>query len=81
MRLRILSVSHMQRWQRFKLNMFGKVTGLIPPPFLSLSYKRELFGKYFSILIQDSMRRDSEWQVGELELFGAFVSKLNECQY
>lgn len=81
MRLRILSLSGMRPLQRLKLRLFKWMAGYIPPPFLALSYRRELFGKYFIAAFQDAMRRPSEWQVGELELFAAFVSQQNRCRY
>ncbi len=82
MRLQILSVEAMRPIQRFKLRLFKwLVAGYIPPPFIPMSYRRELFGQHFISAFQDTMRRASDWQVGELELFAAFVSKQNSGQY
>ena len=81
MRLKILSIEAMRPWQKLKLNLLKWVIGYMPPPFLPMSYRRELFGKLFADALQDTLRRNSEWQVGELELFAAFVSKQNSCQY
>lgn len=48
----------------------------------TLLYRPERFGKPFSTLTQAVLRRTpSEWRVGELELFAAFVSKLNQCVF
>lgn len=81
MRLTILSVQGMRPLQRLKLRLFNLVAGYIPPPFLALSYRRELFGKAYSAALQDTMRRSSAWQVGELELFAAFVAQQHRCKY
>ena len=46
-----------------------------------LTYREELFGRPFSEALQDVMRGDSEWSVGERELFAAFVSCQNQCPF
>jgi hypothetical protein len=55
--------------------------GKVPGPILVLSYRRELCGKYLAPCYQEGMRQATEWSLGEVELFAAFVSKLNECKY
>lgn len=45
------------------------------------SYRPELFGSYFIHGVQEVLRESSEWTVGECELFAAFVSRKNSCQY
>jgi hypothetical protein len=47
----------------------------------TLSFRPELFGNRFNILIQEVMRGPSEWSVGERELFAAFVSERNRCEF
>lgn len=82
MRLQLLSLTGMRPWQRVKMRLFKRLlNGFIPPVFFAMSYRRDLFGRYFIDALQDTMRRKSEWHVGELELFAAFVSKLNRCRY
>ncbi len=44
-------------------------------------YRSEFFGKQFCLLAQATLRGESEWTIGERELFGAFTSKLNQCVY
>ena len=46
-----------------------------------LTYRPELFGQPFSEALQDVMRGESEWTVGERELFAAFVSCQNQCPF
>jgi hypothetical protein len=55
--------------------------GQVPGPILTFSYKKDLFGKAFTACLQEAMRRPTAWTVGEVELFAAFVSKLNRCAY
>ncbi len=45
------------------------------------SYRPELFGRYFIQGVQEVLRESSQWTVGECELFAAFVSRKNSCQY
>jgi uncharacterized peroxidase-related enzyme len=46
-----------------------------------LQYRPELFGAHFFGWVVDVMRGPSEWSVAERELFAAFVSRHNECEY
>jgi hypothetical protein len=46
-----------------------------------MAYRPEIFGESFCICLQDVMRGPSDWSVGELELFAAFVSRTNSCQF
>jgi len=47
----------------------------------TLSFRPELFGNPFNVLIEEVMRGPSEWSVGERELFAAFVSERNRCEF
>ena len=47
----------------------------------TMSYRPELFGRPFSAALQRVMRGESEWSVGERELFAAFVSCQNQCPF
>ena len=54
-----------------------------PPPGVvkTLLYRPDLFGRPFSNALDEVMRGDSEWSVGERELFAGFTSLLNQCPY
>ncbi len=81
MRLRILEEGF-RPLQKAILSVIKVVSGgKVPGPILVLSYRRELCGKYLAACYQEGMRKTSEWSVGEVELFAAFVSKLNGCRY
>ena len=47
----------------------------------TLRYRPSLFGRPHSEHTHAVMRGPSEWSVGERELFAAFVSRLNQCQF
>ncbi len=46
-----------------------------------MSYRRDLFGKQMAECFHEGMRASTEWSIGEVELFAAFVSSLNKCKY
>lgn len=80
MRLRVLDHGH-RPVQKLFLGLIGLVAGRKPGPVLVFSYRSELFGKAFSRCLEEAMRRSTAWSVGEVELFAAFVSRLNRCAY
>ena len=82
MRLQILVDGH-RPLQRIVLRMFGWVSGdgHPPGPVAAMSYRRGFFGKELAACVQEAMRRPTEWTTGEVELFAAFVSRINECEY
>jgi hypothetical protein len=47
----------------------------------TLEFRPGFFGNPFNALIQEVMRGPSEWSVGERELFAAFVSDKNRCEF
>ena len=81
MRPSILENGH-RPLQKAILNTIKLMTGgMVPGPMLVLSYRRELCGQYLAACYQEGMRQATEWSVGEVELFAAFVSRLNACRY
>jgi hypothetical protein len=47
----------------------------------TLKYRAAFFGRPHSAHTQAVMRGPSEWSIGERELFAAFVSRLNQCDF
>jgi hypothetical protein len=80
MRLAILDHGH-RPVQKLFLRVIRLIAGRMPGPILVMSYRSELFGKAFSACLQEAMRRCTAWSVGEVEVFAAFVSRLNRCAY
>ena len=65
-----------------KLALIRAVSGFPAPDVLrALHYKQKRFGEPFSDLLQAVMRGDSDWTIGERELFAAFVSQHNRCRF
>ena len=58
--------------------IFGDTT---PGPMLIVSYNKPFFGNGWAPCLKEGMRSASEWSVGEVELFAAFVSRVNSCAY
>lgn len=79
MRLPIL-YQKLRPLQKFQTFFIKKMMGYIPGPILLLSYRKKFFGKPFSQLIQEVMRKADHWTLAELELMGAFVSSCNACK-
>ena len=58
------------------------VSGFRAPDVIrTLRYRSRLFGQPHSSHTQAVMRGQSEWSIGERELFAAFVSRLNQCHF
>ena len=47
----------------------------------TLGYRKAFFGGPHRIHTHAVMRGPSGWTVGERELFAAFVSRLNQCEF
>jgi hypothetical protein len=47
----------------------------------ALRYRPDLFGRPFGELLQEVMKRPSDWTEAERELFAAFVSVRNLCPF
>lgn len=80
MRLTILDNGH--TWpQKLVMWLINFSMGHIPGPIKLLTYRKRWFGDPYSACMQEGMRQAKSWKKAELELFAAFVSKLNECTY
>lgn len=81
MRLSIVDRGHRLR-HKLLLTVIRIVSGDAPPDVVkTIMYRPERFGRPFSELLQAVMRGDSNWTVGERELFAAFTSKKLSCEF
>jgi uncharacterized peroxidase-related enzyme len=68
--------------QKFQMALIRKVmANHVPGPIPALSYRPEFFGKPFNDCVQMALRGATEWHKSETELFAAFVSYHNTCQF
>jgi hypothetical protein len=68
--------------KRLLFGVIRIVSGFRAPDVVrTLMYRRGFFGEPHSRHTQAVMRGDSEWTIGERELFAAFVSNLNRCAF
>jgi hypothetical protein len=68
-------------WQRCQFAIIRAYLGHVPGSVCVVSYRREFFGKHFARCVQEALRTRGEWTVAELELFAAFISRLNQCRF
>lgn len=47
----------------------------------TLTYRADLFGQPFSACLQQLLRGESDWSIGERELFAAFTAAKLQCAY
>jgi hypothetical protein len=47
----------------------------------TLLYRSDLFGLPFSVCLQRILRGESDWSVGERELFASFTASRLQCKY
>jgi hypothetical protein len=80
MRLAILDQGQ-KPLDRLKLKAMNLVVGHFPGPVAVSSYRAEFFGKHFNNCLGTAMRQSTQWQKREVELFAAFVSRVNQCHY
>jgi hypothetical protein len=67
--------------QKIALRACKALFGRAPGPVLIASYNKAFFGNGWAPCMKHGMRSATEWTVGEIELFAAFVSRLNSCGY
>lgn len=67
--------------QKIVLKAFKALLGSAPGPVLIASYNKGFFGNGWALCMKEGMRSATEWSVGEIELFAAFVSRANSCGY
>jgi hypothetical protein len=81
--MRLPPVEHRHRFkEKVKLTLI-RVLGRrrVPDVVKTILYRPELWGKPMCEWTQAALRGDSQWSVGERELFAAFTSKLNQCVF
>jgi hypothetical protein len=67
---------------RAKFAMVRLMSGAPPVDVLKTLWHRPgFFGAPFSALVEEVLRGPSEWTIGERELFAAFVSERNRCEF
>jgi uncharacterized peroxidase-related enzyme len=80
MRLVILDSGHVLR-VKFLFAIIRAVSRLpVPDAIKTNRYRPDFYGLPMRVLTQEAMRGPSAWSVGDRELMGACVSKLNECE-
>lgn len=82
MRLEVLESGH-REGAAGALAHLTEALGIDAPPGVTatLLYRPEYFGKPYTEYLHGCSRGESDWSVGERELFAAFVSKLNQCPW
>jgi hypothetical protein len=81
MRLSIVDRRHRLRHKLILLLVRVMSRRPVPDVVKTLLYRPEYFGRPFSELLQSVMRGDSDWSVGERELFAAFTSSQLACEF
>lgn len=81
--MRLHRVAHGQSIPRKLMLRFLQLVSGMPPTDVmrTLMYRPEFFGGPYSNWLHEVMRGPSAWSVGERELFAAFTSRKNECQF
>lgn len=81
--MRLKTIEHgRQIRQKLMLGMIRLMIGIRVPDVLRIIlYRGEFFGQPYYVWTQAIMRGPSEWSVGQRELFAAFTSHLDRCQY
>jgi len=79
--MRLPIEDRLTRVQKIVLGVMKALLGDAPGPMMIASYNKRFFGNAWAACIKNGMRGATEWSVGEVELFAAFVSRLNSCGY
>lgn len=81
MRLAVVKNGH-RFPQKIILGVIRLSLGIPAPDIVrTLFYRPEFFGKPMNTWTHRTMRGDSQWSVGERELFAAFTSHVNRCPF
>jgi hypothetical protein len=80
MRLEVLKSGH-RPLQKLQLKVIAALVGQVPGPIAVMSYRRRIFGRWFSQCLWQAMKKATEWSQKETELFAMVVSDQNRCRY
>ena len=80
MRLAILDSGHSLPLKGLFAVMRGISRLPVPDAIKVNRYRPDFYGTPMRVLTQEAMRGPSAWSVGDRELMGASVSKMNECE-
>jgi hypothetical protein len=67
--------------QKFRFAYMRALAGRVPPPILTLSYRRDLCGKHLALCYREGLGKPQAWSRTEIEIFAAFISGLNRCLF
>lgn len=79
--MRLPLEQHLRPLQKVALLAVRALLGPASGPVLIASYNKPFFGNGWASCMKQGMRAATEWSVGEIELFAAFVSRINSCGY
>jgi AhpD family alkylhydroperoxidase len=80
MRLTILDNGH-SFWTKVLFAFIRTVSRVPVPDAVKVNrYRPDFYGTPMGVVAQEAMRGPSAWSVGDRELMGASVSKMNECE-
>ena len=79
--MRLPLEQHLRPIQRLLLGFFKMTLGDAPGPVLIVSYNKGFFGNAWAPCMKEGMRAATEWSIGEVELFAAFISCVNSCSF
>jgi uncharacterized peroxidase-related enzyme len=80
MRLAILDSGHSLAMKGLFAVMRGISHLPVPDAIKTNRYRPDFYGTPMRVLTQEAMRGPSAWSVGDRELMGASVSKVNQCE-
>jgi uncharacterized peroxidase-related enzyme len=80
MRLGVVDRDHRLR-EKLILGLVRLMSGDAPDIMRTLFHRPEFFGRPLGALTNRAMRGPSDWSVAERELFAAFLSQCNKCDF
>lgn len=81
MRIDLERSPHRTWTAKLMLAVMNRLIGVKPGPVLSMTYRPDLVDKRLHGYFDRGVAYSGPWTKGESELFAAFVSHLNACQF